>query len=145
MLTDFDGVDTPQTEEVSNNTHWMDWCLTDYDEWSAYQDYFNDDNIFLLHMSGLSFEFIVIIKLIAFWFFFQLPFVFIIPIACLILEIGTENLIEIHGNRNKFRCIGCCSRIDRMENRITKMPDPCLKCGNIMRYSFDCEMYNICT
>ena len=60
-----------------------------------YQDDFNDGNIFLLHMSGLSFEFIVIIKLIAFWFFFQLPFVFIIPIACLILEIGTENIYLI--------------------------------------------------
>ena len=55
------------------------------------------------------------------------------------LEIGTENLIEIHGNRNKFRCIGCCARIDRMENRITKMPDPCLKCGNIMK--FDSVMF----
>ena len=36
-----------------------------------YQDDFNDGNIFLLHMSGLSFELIVLIKLLALWFFFQ--------------------------------------------------------------------------
>ena len=35
-----------------------------------YQDDFNDGNIFLFHMSGLSFELIVLIKLIALWFFF---------------------------------------------------------------------------
>ena len=40
-----------------------------------YQDDFNDGNIFLVHMSGLSFEFIVLIKLIALWLFTQLPFV----------------------------------------------------------------------
>ena len=46
-----------------------------------YQDDFNDGNIFLLHMSGLSFEVIVLVKLIALWIFFQLPFVIIITIA----------------------------------------------------------------
>ncbi len=42
-------------------------------------------------------------------------------------------------HQQQFRCIGCCARIDRMENRITKMPDPCLKCGNIMK--FDSVMF----
>ena len=57
-----------------------------------YHDDFNDCNIFLIHMSGLSFEFIVLIKLFALWFFFQMPFVVIIPIACLILGITNENI-----------------------------------------------------
>ncbi len=60
-----------------------------------YQDDYNDGNIFLLHMSGLSFELIVLIKLIALWFFFQLPFIIVIPIACLILGIGTEDIYLI--------------------------------------------------
>ena len=57
-----------------------------------YHDDFNDGNIFLIHMSGLSFEFIVLIKLFALWFFFQMPFVVIIPIACLILGMTNENI-----------------------------------------------------
>jgi len=60
-----------------------------------YQDDYNDGNIFLLRMSGLSFELIVLIKLIALWFFFQLPFITVIPIACLILGIGTEDIYLI--------------------------------------------------
>ena len=60
-----------------------------------YQDDFNDGNIFLLHMSGLSIEFIVLIKLISLWLFFQLPFIIIIPIPCLILGVETENIYLI--------------------------------------------------
>ena len=60
-----------------------------------YQDDFNDGNIFLVHMSGLSFEFIVLIKLFALWVFSQLPFLVIIPVACLILGIQTENIYLI--------------------------------------------------
>ena len=60
-----------------------------------YQDDFNDGNIFLLHMSGLSFEFIVLIKLLALWVLFQLPFLIIIPVACLILSIQNENIYLI--------------------------------------------------
>ena len=60
-----------------------------------YQDDFNDGNIFLLHMSGLSFELIVLIKLLALWIFFQLPFLIIIPVACLILSIQNENMYLI--------------------------------------------------
>lgn len=60
-----------------------------------YQDDYNDGNIFLLHMSGLSFELIVLIKLIALWFFFQLPFIIVVPVACLILGIGTEDIYLI--------------------------------------------------
>ena len=57
-----------------------------------YQEDYNDGNIFLLHMSGLSFELIVLIKLIALWFFFQLPFLIIIPFTYLILGMKTDNI-----------------------------------------------------
>ena len=46
-------------------------------------------------MSGLSFELIVLIKLIILWFFFQLPFIIVVPVACLILGIGTEDIYLI--------------------------------------------------
>ena len=60
-----------------------------------YQDDFNDGNIYLFYMSGLSFELIVLIKLIAIWLFTQLPFLLIIPIAYLILEMQNNNMYLI--------------------------------------------------
>jgi len=57
-----------------------------------YDDDFNDGNLFILHLSGLSYELIVLIKLIAFWIFFQLPFLLIIPVACLILDMPYNNI-----------------------------------------------------
>ena len=56
-----------------------------------YHDDFEDGNIFLFRLSGLSYELIVLIKLIAIWFFFQLPFIVIIPIACIILKVSLTN------------------------------------------------------
>ena len=55
------------------------------------------------------------------------------------LEAGTKNLIEIHGNRNKFRCIECGWRKNRKKNKITKIPDPCSICGSMMK--FDSVMF----
>ena len=57
-----------------------------------YQDDFNDGNIFLLIISGLSLELIVLIKLIVYWSFFQLPFLIVIPLAAIILDIEIANL-----------------------------------------------------
>ena len=57
-----------------------------------YQDDFNDGNIFLLIISGLSLELIVLIKLIVYWSFFQLPFLIVIPLAAIILNIEIANL-----------------------------------------------------
>tara|TARA_Y100000590_G_C15609788_1_gene973389 strand:+ start:389 stop:1063 length:675 start_codon:yes stop_codon:yes gene_type:complete len=57
-----------------------------------YQEDFDDGNIFLMHISGLSFELIVLIKLVAQWIFVQMPFIFVIPIAILILDIQIGNL-----------------------------------------------------
>ena len=58
-----------------------------------YQDDFNDGSLILFYISGISLELIVIIKIIAAWLFFQLPFLIIIPIACLILDINADRIL----------------------------------------------------
>ena len=58
-----------------------------------YQNDFNDGSIILFFISGISFEFIVIIKIITAWLFFQLPFIIIIPITCLMLEIDQSKIL----------------------------------------------------
>ena len=57
-----------------------------------YQDDFNDNNIILFHMSGLSYEIIALIKMIVNWIFLQLPFFIIIPIAGLLLNVEVNNI-----------------------------------------------------
>jgi len=57
-----------------------------------YQDDFNDNSLILLHMSGLSYEIIVLVKIITIWSLIQLPFLIIIPIASLLLNIDIFNL-----------------------------------------------------
>ena len=58
-----------------------------------YQDDFNDGSIILIFMSGVSLEFIVIIKIITAWLFFQFPFLAIIPIACFLLEVEQSKIV----------------------------------------------------
>ena len=58
-----------------------------------FQDDFNDGNLILLYISGLSFELVVIIKMITNWLFFQLPFFIVIPIACLILNVDIDKIL----------------------------------------------------
>ena len=57
-----------------------------------YQDDFNDGSIILLHMGGLSYELIVLIKIIIIWTFLQLPFFIIIPLAAILLNIELPNI-----------------------------------------------------
>ena len=57
-----------------------------------YQDDFNDGSIVLFLISGISFELIVIIKIITAWIFFQLPFLIMIPIACLLLDVDQNKI-----------------------------------------------------
>ena len=57
-----------------------------------YKEDFDDGNIILFNISGISLEFIVIIKLICMWLFFQLPFILIIPVGCIMLEIETNKI-----------------------------------------------------
>ena len=58
-----------------------------------YKRDFKDGNIFLLYISGLSFELIVLIKIITMWIFFQLPFLLIIPIGGIILDINMDKIV----------------------------------------------------
>ena len=57
-----------------------------------YQDDFNDGSIILLHMSGLSYELIVLVKIIIIWTFLQLPFFIVIPLAAILLNIELPNI-----------------------------------------------------
>ena len=60
-----------------------------------FQNDFDDGNLILLHISGMSFELIVIIKIISSWLFFQLPFLIILPFACLLLGVEQEKIYLI--------------------------------------------------
>ena len=57
-----------------------------------YQDDFEDNNIFLLYMNGLSYELIVLVKIFSNWLFFQLPFLLILPFVLILLDIKTINI-----------------------------------------------------
>ena len=57
-----------------------------------YQDDFNDGSIILFFISGVTYEFIVILKIITAWLFFQFPFLIIIPITCLMLEVDQNKI-----------------------------------------------------
>ena len=46
---------------------------------------------------------------------------------------GSRNLLEIHGNRNYLRCIGCGWRRPRAEHPITDVPPVCAECGGIIK------------
>ena len=46
---------------------------------------------------------------------------------------GSANLLEIHGNRNYLRCIGCGWRRPRAECVITDLPPVCQDCGGIIK------------
>lgn len=46
---------------------------------------------------------------------------------------GSRNLLEIHGNRNYLRCIGCGWRRPRAEHAITDVPPVCRECGGIIK------------
>lgn len=52
---------------------------------------------------------------------------------------GLKNLVEIHGNRKKLRCIGCGDRIDLGEVVPLFAPDPCALCGGVVK--FDTVMF----
>ena len=57
-----------------------------------FQNDFDDNNIILFHMSGLSYEMIVLIKMITIWLCIQVPFFIIIPISFIFLNIDYNNI-----------------------------------------------------
>ncbi len=60
-----------------------------------YQDDFENGNLLIMHLNGLSFGFIVILKTISHFLFVQVPFLLSIPIACILLNIPTDKLIYL--------------------------------------------------
>ncbi len=48
---------------------------------------------------------------------------------------GLTRLIEVHGNRSKYRCIGCGRRTPR-DTFVppAELPPPCSECGSIVKY-----------
>lgn len=50
-----------------------------------------------------------------------------------------DNLIEIHGNRSRLRCIGCGKRTDLNDFVPLFAPDPCDTCGGAVK--FDAVMF----
>lgn len=50
-----------------------------------------------------------------------------------------DQLIEIHGNRSRLRCIGCSKRTDLNDFVRLFMPDPCDECGQPVK--FDAVMF----
>ena len=57
-----------------------------------FQDDFDDNSIVLFHLSGLSYEIIVLIKIICIYFFIQIPFFIVILLSMIFLNIEIINI-----------------------------------------------------
>ena len=57
-----------------------------------YQDDFNDGSLVIFHLSGLSYELIVLIKIVVNWLIIQIPFFILIPISGFLLNIEIFNI-----------------------------------------------------
>lgn len=55
------------------------------------------------------------------------------------LKAGLKNLIEIHGNRSRLRCVGCGNRKSLGDFVPTEPPEPCTGCGDVVK--FDTVMF----
>ena len=60
-----------------------------------YQDDFENGNLLIMHLNGLSFGFIAILKTFSHFIFVQVPFLLSIPIACILLNIANDELIYL--------------------------------------------------
>ena len=60
-----------------------------------YQDDFENGNLLIMHLNGLSFGFIAILKTFSHFIFIQLPFLLSLPIACILLNIANDKLIYL--------------------------------------------------
>ncbi len=60
-----------------------------------YQDDFENGNLLIMHLNGLSFGFIAILKTFSHFIFVQMPFLLSIPIACILLNIESDKLIYL--------------------------------------------------
>ena len=60
-----------------------------------YQDDFDNGNLLIMHLNGFSFGFIAILKTLSHFIYVQLPFLFSIPIASILLNIENEKFIYL--------------------------------------------------
>ncbi len=60
-----------------------------------YQEDFESGNLILLHLNGFSFEFIAILKTLSHFFFVQIPFLFSIPLASVLLNVSYESMYSL--------------------------------------------------
>ena len=60
-----------------------------------YQDDFENGNLLIMHLNGLSFGFIAILKTFSHFIFIQVPFLLSLPIACILLNIANDKLIYL--------------------------------------------------
>ncbi|MBI4218798.1 MAG: NAD-dependent protein deacylase [Chloroflexi bacterium] len=47
---------------------------------------------------------------------------------------GSGRVIEVHGSRYRMRCLGCGNRTPRERLFLERPPDPCARCGGIVKY-----------
>ena len=89
----------PDKETISNIGIGIVWTLLLLSSTLSlrkfYQDDFENGNLLIMHLNGLSFGFIAILKTFSHFIFIQVPFLLSIPIACILLNIADDKLIYL--------------------------------------------------
>ena len=89
----------PDKETISNIGIGIVWTLLLLSSTLSlrkfYQDDFENGNLLIMHLNGLSFGFIAILKTFSHFIFVQMPFLLSIPIACILLNIADDKLIYL--------------------------------------------------
>ena len=60
-----------------------------------YEDDFNNNSLIIIHMGGISYEFIVFLKIISHFIFVQMPFLISIPIAGMFFNLPTNEVYNL--------------------------------------------------
>ena len=60
-----------------------------------YEDDFNNGVIKIIHMSGISYELFVFLKIVSHFFFVQMPFLVSIPIACIFFNLPINDVYNL--------------------------------------------------
>jgi len=89
----------PDKETISNIGIGIVWTLLLLSSTLSlrkfYQDDFENGNLLIMHLNGLSLGFIAILKTFSHFIFVQVPFLLSIPIACILLNIADDKLIYL--------------------------------------------------
>jgi len=86
-----------------------------------YQMDFDNDSIIIIHMSGLSYEFLSFLKIISHFIFVYIPFLISIPLACILINLDIEKiyslLISFFIGSLILSCIGSISSAMNLLNK----------------------------